>query len=188
MKAVRKTRIGLFGGSFDPPHKGHVACAEAALALGHLDALWVLPTDKHPYGKKSAFFSYRVSMCERAFETLERVSVLRFEANNLSGHTIEVVENLVAGCPNAEFVLIVGTDCIQDCQNWHRWSDLEKMVEVLEIPREGFSSSSTLPEVSSTQVRELVASGDETAWRKLVPHEVAEIILNRNLYGPPEKG
>ena len=180
-------RIGLFGGSFDPPHLGHVMGAAYALSMGQLDALWVLPTYKHAYAKEMAEFEVRMKMCQQAFGILRQVMVLRFELNNLSGHTVELVGILKAGRPDDTFVLIVGSDCVQDCENWHRWLDLEKMVEVLEVPRGGYSSSSPLPEISSTQVRELVASGDEAAMRKLVPHEVVKTLQERNLYRASKK-
>jgi len=70
------TTLGVFGGSFDPPHVAHVLAASYALAVGNFERLLAVPVYRHAFDKKLASFEHRVAMCELAFAELPRVEVM----------------------------------------------------------------------------------------------------------------
>ncbi len=74
------TTLGVFGGSFDPPHVAHVLAASYALAVGNFERLLAVPVYAHAFDKKLASFEHRVAMCELAFAELPGVEVSRIRA------------------------------------------------------------------------------------------------------------
>src|SRR5262245_53685999 len=74
-------QVGIFGGSFDPPHVGHVLGAAYALVTGEIERVIVVPTFAHPFAKELCSFSHRLRLCDRAFEHLDGVDVSAVEAN-----------------------------------------------------------------------------------------------------------
>jgi len=169
-------RIALFGGSFDPPHLGHVLAASYVLATARPDALWVLPSVRHPYGKVLSALDRRLELCRLAFATLVGVSIRDDEARNPSGYTIDLVEALARAHPGNQWLLVGGTDTATDMPKWKRGADLLKLVEVVAVPRRGYDDASitALPAISSTLIRERRAAGDPC--RDLLPAAVAEAL------------
>ncbi|HRE90590.1 MAG TPA: nicotinate-nicotinamide nucleotide adenylyltransferase, partial [Myxococcota bacterium] len=111
---VTARRVALYGGSFDPPHNGHVLLATWVLsrATPPLDALWLLPAAGHAFGKALTPFQTRVAMLERAFAHLgPKVRVEPIE-NTLPtpSYTVDTVRALCAQHPGTEFSLIMGSD------------------------------------------------------------------------------
>lgn len=176
-------RIALFGGSFDPPHLGHVLCAAYAWAVGGLDALWVLPVDRHPYGKDLEPWAVRWPLCRAAFAGLGFVEVRDDERANPGGRTITLLERYRERYPGERWILLGGTDTEDDVRNWYRGEDLLALVEVLTIPRRGYDDDhpAALPAISSTLVRQRIAAG--RAVDDLVPHAVAALIAEHGWYG-----
>ena len=119
-------RIGIFGGAFDPPHRAHVALAQAAMTQLALDALYVLPTGEawhKPRGLSSA--AHRLAMAQLAFADLPGVQVDARELNRAGPtYTIDTLQALRAEQPSAEFHLIVGLDQARALASWHRWQDI----------------------------------------------------------------
>ena len=96
--ATAGTRVALLGGSFNPPHLGHALLAQAVLAVAEVDAVWVLPTAEHPFGKALAPLSDRMAMCELAFRHLgDAVAVSEIERllGALASHSDQRVANAV---------------------------------------------------------------------------------------------
>jgi nicotinate-nucleotide adenylyltransferase len=167
-------RIALFGGSFDPPHLGHVLAASYVLATARPDALWVLPAARHPYHKPLPPLEQRLALCRLAFATLVGVSVRDDEARNPSGFTIDLVEALARAHPGHQWLLVGGTDTAADLPKWRRGADLLKLVEVIAVPRRGYDDAAiaAMPAISSTLIRTRRAAGDPC--RDLLPAAVAE--------------
>lgn len=182
-RAAPLMRIALFGGSFDPPHLGHVLCALWARSVGAVDAVWVLPVVDHPYGKDLIPFADRLDLCRLAFADLPFVAVREDERRNAGGRTITLLDLLEAEHPGARFCLVGGTDTQRDLGNWYRGADLLRRIEVLAIPRRGYDDGhpGALPAISSTLVRERIRSGGDLTG--LVPAAVAARIAEAKLYG-----
>ena len=174
--------VALFGGSFDPPHLGHVLCATYAYAVGEVDAVWVLPVHIHPYGKTMrASWADRLDLCLAAFAGFGFVQVRDDEERNPEGRTIDLVAALRRSHPDTAFSLIGGTDTHEDLVNWYRGPDLIEQVTIIPVPRSGFDDDPTaLPAISSSGIQERMAAGQP--WEHLVPRGVATLIRERRLY------
>ncbi|MDA3962482.1 MAG: nicotinate-nicotinamide nucleotide adenylyltransferase [Planctomycetota bacterium] len=174
--------IALFGGSFDPPHLGHVLCACYAYVHGEVDRVWVLPVKDHPYGKDLASWDNRWDLCHAAFGKLGFVELRDDELDNSGGRTINLVQHLQDTHRNDTFALIGGTDTENDLPNWYRGSELAEIVSVIAVPRRAFDDEhpAALPAISSTAVREAILKGDDTST--MLSPRVRELIEARGLY------
>lgn len=191
-------RLAVYGGSFNPPHVGHVLVAAYALSVAALDRLLVVPCFQHPFGKHLEPFEHRLRMCELAFDGLARVEVSTVE-RELGGPslTVRTLEALAARHARASFRLVVGADVLDDA---HRWFDFERVASLaplLVIGRSGFpippppyprgvpdipesARAVELPAVSSTELRERLRDGRPTDG--MLPLAVREHIDRHALY------
>jgi nicotinate-nucleotide adenylyltransferase len=175
-------RIAIFGGSFDPPHMGHVLCAVYAQKTAGLDEVWVLPSFEHPYGKHMLEFDKRMQMCEYAFRDLSFVRVCNDEKHNDGGKMVNLIEQLQHRHPGNEWFLVGGTDTAQDLPNWYRGEDLQKLAALIAVPRQGFDNNhpAALPAISSSLVRARIKAGESIEG--LVPAAVIEFITVNACY------
>jgi nicotinate-nucleotide adenylyltransferase len=119
-------RIGLFGGSFDPPHLGHIGMAGALVRQWGIDALLVLPTPQ-PWHKDRVVtpFEHRVAMAQLAFEAVPQARVdLREASRDGPTFTMETIESIKAQAPQSELVLLMGQDQWLRLHTWHRCFDI----------------------------------------------------------------
>lgn len=180
----------MLGGSFDPPHVGHVLLAAYALAVGELDRLLVVPAFEHPLGKQSsAGYEHRFRMCELAVGDLRRIEVSRIE-QELGGasRTLRTLEELERRLPDARLRLVVGADILPQTPQWHRWDRIREIAPPLVIGRAGYEPPEgcpvELPEVSSTEIRRRLAADRRTDG--LVPIAVERYIDDNRLYTEEE--
>ncbi|MET0170075.1 MAG: nicotinate-nucleotide adenylyltransferase [Aliihoeflea sp.] len=144
--AEKGMAIGLFGGSFNPPHKGHLLVAETALRRLRLDALWWIVTPGNPLkaGKEQLSLAQRLALSERMAED-PRIKVTAFEAGQAVRYTADTIELVRARNPGVDFVWIMGADNLRDFHLWQRWRDIARSVPIAVIDRPG----STLAFLSS---------------------------------------
>ena len=185
-------RIALFGGSFNPPHLAHqLACTVVlATARPRVDAVWMMPTFRHPFEKRLAPFEDRVAMCERAARVFGgRVAVSRIE-EELGGesYTLHTVRTLKTRHPEDELALVIGADLLEERTRWHGWPELERIISFLVVGRAGSALAGDsagrfeLPRVSSTEVRARLARGEPV--EDCVDAEVLDYIRDHDLYRP----
>lgn len=181
-------RVAVFGGSFNPPHVGHVLIASYVLATEPIDALLVVPTFRHPFGKPLAPFDARLQMCALALGTWPRVEISSLE-RDLGGDsfTVRTLEALQAREPDAELALCVGADVLAERHLWHRADDVDRLARRIVLGRQGYDNppeaSPPLPAVSSTEIRRRLAAGEDVS--RLVPRAVAAYIAAHGLYREP---
>lgn len=188
--------IAIYGGSFDPPHIGHVLTIAHVLAMEPVHEVWVVPAFKHPLGKVAgAPYCDRVEMCHRAFEG-SRVRVLAIESDlytygdPLSGRTHRTLTYLQSlSPPDHSFALVIGSDILRETEKWYRWGEVQKMARVIVIGRSSFPEGVPpgavfLPNVSSTTVRAFLEAAprftDDVA--RTVPRAVLDYIKETGLY------
>lgn len=194
-------RIGLLGGTFDPPHRGHLHVARVAQRALGLETILFVPCQWQPLkaARPAASGLHRAAMV--ALATAGRSDWV-LEASELErpgpSYTVETVEALHLRMPGARFTLIVGEDSFRTLGRWHRAGELAGLCEVAVVPRsralppdEGEAPAARwLPskpvEVSSTLVRERLAAGQEVA--RLIPALVEAYIRKQGLYGCPPQG
>lgn len=183
----RAQEISLLGGSFNPPHFGHLTAALYARAVLGADEVWLVPSFHHPFGKALAPFEDRLALCAALGEDVGpwfRVSRAEAEVGG-EGRTIELLEHLLPRHPGVRFRFLIGSDIVGELAKWRAWERIERLVEVTVLHRAGFPVKGALgppmAEVSSTEIRERLAAGADAS--DLVPRGVLRVIQARGLYG-----
>jgi nicotinate-nucleotide adenylyltransferase len=174
--------IGLFGGSFDPPHVGHLLAAAYVLATEPLDELWLIPVDQHPFEKPLvASYDHRVALCELLAAQLPRTKVSRVERESGQGRTVDLLEWLHRQHPDDRWALVLGTDLDAEREQWKRFDRIEELARIISVRRGGYGEGGVaIPEVSSTQVRSMLKAGADVS--KLVPRAVLQAIRDAGTY------
>lgn len=184
-------RVAIFGGSFNPPHVCHLLAVTWVLATRPVDAVWVMPVGAHAFGKRLAPFDHRAAMCRLTFAPLaQRVQVTDIE-QRLGGpnRTIDTLQALQRLHPEHRFSLIVGADILTEAHAWKAWDVLERDYGFHILGREGYppppgrpEAAVSLPSVSSTFIRDALASGDLPALAGQLAADVLDYIHTHNLY------
>lgn len=176
--------IGVFGGSFNPPQVAHALAVAYVLATRDLDEVRVLPTFIHPFDKKLVAFDHRTRMCELAMRDLRRVRVSRLE-EELGGksYTVRTLRALQDRQPDAQLRLIIGRDVFEQRDRWKHFDEIERLAPPIVLGRSGYDGDTELdlPQVSSTEVRRRLSTGEKTDH--LVARPVLEHIRAHGLYG-----
>ncbi len=183
-------RVGLLGGSFNPPHLGHLMLVDIAWGRLELDQLWVVPTFDHAFGKDLAPFEDRLEMCRLTFSPVgDRVHVLDVERHlPAPSYTVQTVRALLAQAPSAQPVWIVGSDILDELDRWREPDELQRLARLFVVPRPGYPHPErvdvdvTCPEVSSTAVRAACAAGRPPP--RVLARAVERLITARGLYAP----
>jgi nicotinate-nucleotide adenylyltransferase len=194
-------RIGILGGTFDPPHVGHLAAAVACREALHLDRL-LLVVANHPWqkveGRVITAAEDRFAMVAAAAEGIDGVEASRLEIDRGGpSYTVETVEDLIglargAGLPDPDISVVVGADLVASLPTWERADDLRRLVTLVIVSRPGNEGvgdpdgwrTARVPgvdvDVSSSRVRALLERGRSVAG--LVPEPAIRYIGRRGLY------
>ncbi|KPQ15657.1 MAG: nicotinate-nucleotide adenylyltransferase NadD [Rhodobacteraceae bacterium HLUCCO18] len=129
--------VGLFGGSFDPPHAGHVHVSREALKRLGLDRVWWLVSPGNPLKERGPAPLERRMAAAKAAVTHPRIIVTDIEARLGTRYTAETVEALIARYPGVRFVWLMGSDNLAQFHRWQRWQDIMRMVPVCVLARPG---------------------------------------------------
>jgi nicotinate-nucleotide adenylyltransferase len=197
-------RVAFFGGTFDPPHRGHLAIARVAADTLRLDRVLFAPVGRQPLKQASpvAPFADRLAMVRLACEADPRFEASEIDAPNPSGapnYTIETLEKLHREIPGAELFAIAGADSFLSLRQWREPDRLLALAEWIVVSRPGASLRSLDPlhlsseqqarvhlietvhdEVSATELRRRLVAGDNCPG--LIPHPVASYIQEHRLY------
>jgi len=174
--------VALFGGSFDPPHVGHLLAAAYVLATDEVDELWFVPVLQHPFGKPlEAPYEHRVRLCELIAAQLPRARVSRAEQESGEGRTVDLLEWLQRKYPQNRWALVLGSDLDAEKPQWKRFDRIEQLARIIPVARGGYEGDGVfMPQVSSTQVRALLKSGGDVS--RLVPRAVLQAIRDAGTY------
>lgn len=196
-------RIGIYGGSFDPVHMGHINAALAFKEELSLDKIIVIPAYQPPHKKGLALTpsEHRMNMCKIAFGNLDGFEVSDMEIKREDeGYMSDTVAQLRELYPNDEFFLLMGGDMLLYFQHWHAWQKITDEA-VLAVAARNFDDDSALEaeaavlrsygaevriipidvkEISSTSVRESVRKADDIS--SIVPQGIADYIWDHYLY------
>jgi nicotinate-nucleotide adenylyltransferase len=189
--------VGLFGGSFDPVHRGHLSIAQSFLNASHILELWVMltPESPHKQSEDKTDYNLRFKMLQLAFADTKNVEVSDFE-QQLSPpyYTVKTLRKLKKTFKNKHFFLCMGEDSLIDFDSWHQWEDILEYCELLVARRPSYEVreldtkilqhthfvSHEPMDISSTEIRKKVRQDENIA--NLVPTEVEEFIRNNQLY------
>jgi len=185
-------RIGIFGGTFDPIHCGHLILAHDAVEQLQLEELLFIPAaiSPHKLTQQPAAADIRVEMLRAAIEGEPRFCLDTLELERPApSYTIDTMEALLPRYPGATFIYLIGEDNVSKLSTWRRFAELSKMVQFAVLDRTGLKTAHPYPtvrrhiDISATEIRNRVARGQTI--RYLVPPAVEEIIRQRQLYPEP---
>src|SRR5207248_1511841 len=133
-------RIGLFGGSFDPVHLGHLLVAQAAREELHLDRIFFIPANESPFkpDRRLAPAASRVALLRLALcgNTYCEIDCQELERGGVS-YTIDTVESYAARFPSTQLYYLIGADHVEQLGKWRKAPDLAGLLEFVVIPRPG---------------------------------------------------
>jgi nicotinate-nucleotide adenylyltransferase len=184
----RLRKIGIYGGTFDPIHHGHLILAREALEQLDLEKVIFVPAAVSPFkdGTAAAGES-RWLMLRAALQGEPGFAVDDCELRRPPpSYTIDTVQDLRGRESNSEIYYLIGQDNVAGLERWHRFAELTKLVQFVVLDRAGIESHHPYPvvqrkiDISATDIRKRVASGQSI--RYLVPTVVEEIIRQGNLY------
>jgi nicotinate-nucleotide adenylyltransferase len=183
-------QVAFFGGSFDPPHLGHVAAVEHVLSTGQVDRVLCAPVHDHAFGKSLTAFEHRMAMTRLATEHLPAVEVSDIERDLAApNYTLHTLQALHQRHPHWHLRLMVGSDVLAEKQKWRFFEEVSQLAPPLPLARAGAAGGegSVLPQVSSSQVRALLRDGPVTSpeLAALVPQKVLQYIAAHALYRVP---
>jgi nicotinate-nucleotide adenylyltransferase len=192
----RRPVVGILGGSFSPPHVGHVGAAAEALRLGGLDGVVVIPAFAHAFGKGLAPFGHRLAMARVAFSPLgPRVMVTSLERLlPRPSYTINTLGVLADAWPGVDWRLIIGSDVAGELPLWHQSAELVRRAPPLIFNRAGSAHQLppddprllaggqwVVPEVSSTEIRDALRTGNLVRAGELLPTGVLGYLQRHRL-------
>lgn len=171
--AGKGMQVGLFGGSFNPPHEGHMLVAETALRRLALDQLWWIVTPGNPLKSAGelAALADRVALSARLARD-RRIKVTAFEAAHRLRYTADTLAFVKARNPGVDFVWIMGADNLRDFHRWQRWRQIAMTFPVAVVDRPGstlsFMSSMLAKTFDYARIDEadapLLARAEAPAW------------------------
>ena len=200
-------RLAFFGGSFDPPHLGHLAIALAAAERLSLDQVLLAPTGRQPLKRKgaNAGFADRLAMvdllCQARPQRLTSSDLDAPRSDGSPNYTVDTLEALKQLHPQAELFVLVGVDSLLELPKWYAAPRLLELASWVAVSRPGYSLPATLPlpldaalsrgclhlipdinvPTSSTELRQRLHAGEEC--RDMLPERVLGYIHAHRLYG-----
>ena len=181
-------KIGIYGGTFDPIHHGHLILAQATREQLGLDQVIFVPAAASPFKKEPrASAAARLAMLQAATKSEATFAIDDCELHRPPpSYTIDTVLDLRERDPNSDLFWLIGADNVNGLSKWHRFEELKDLIQFVVLDRA--CSQLSVPyrvvqrniDISATEIRNRVASG--RSIRYLVPQAVAEIIQRENLY------
>lgn len=201
-------KLGIFGGTFNPVHNGHLALAEAALRAFGLDRVLFVPGFVTPFKQTQAIApaADRLAMLRLAIGDRPNldISTIELDRGGVS-YTVDTLESLRTSRPDDEFWLLLGLDSLLSFGLWYRAHDILRLARVATLLRPGATlppgnlagfdaeetallrariASGDCPDISSTEIRRRIAAGESTSG--LLPDAVADYIRAHRLYAAAE--
>ncbi len=196
-------RLGILGGTFNPPHLGHLVCAQEAYLHLDLDRIMLMPARVPPHKpvEDEPGPDHRLELCRRAIQADERFEVCELEiSRDGPSYTVDTLKELTSKAPDNELFLILGGDIAAGLPRWHEPEAVLSLATVAIAERSGTTRGSIdaaldelhgreqarffpMPtiDVSSSEIRRRARAGEP--FRYLVPDAVHSYIVDHRLYG-----
>lgn len=195
-KSNIQLNVGLYFGSYNPIHIGHMAIANYMVEFTGIDQLWFVVSPQNPFKKKANLLDdyQRLELVHRAVEGDDRLRASNIEFNlPKPSYTIDTLTYLKEQHPGYHFVILMGSD---NLENFHKWKNAEMIIEnygILVYPRPGFDTlkiqqhknifiaeNAPLMEISSSFIRKAIRHGKDV--RHFLPPKTREYLEEMNFY------
>lgn len=184
-------KIGILGGTFDPPHVGHLIIAEQVRSALDLEEIWFMPSNEPPHkARAKTNVNNRLSMLKLAIEDNDAFKVNTIELGRKGkSYTIDTMKLLTTNYLHTEFYFIIGADMVEYLPHWAKIDELVNIVQFVGVKRPGYDLKSSYPilsvdipmiDISSTMVRDKLMA--EQSVKYLVPDKVYSFIKENKLY------
>ena len=187
-------RTGIFGGSFNPIHKGHISLAQQLRKRAGLDEVWLMVSPQNPLKQSADLLDdkLRMEMARKALVGVEGIVASDYEMHlPKPSYTWNTLQQLSKDYPDREFVLLMGGDNWERFDQWYRHEDILTNYQIVVYPRKDtevpdpFVPSvciveAELLDISSTEIRQRIREGK--GIRRMVPGVVADFIKENKLY------
>ncbi len=206
---ARGTRIGLFGGTFDPPHVGHLILAETAADSLALDCVLFVPAADPPHKAASdvrASADHRAAMVEQAIADNPRFVLSRADLDRPGPHyTVDMLRVVKADYPHAELFFLIGGDSLRDLPTWSRPAELITLAKLGVMRRSGYTPNlddlerhipgirahicwidAPLIELSASHIAARIAAGQSVRYQ--LPDAVCAYVEEHHLYRSTDDG
>ncbi|MBI2066883.1 MAG: nicotinate-nicotinamide nucleotide adenylyltransferase [Deltaproteobacteria bacterium] len=167
---AKKKNVALFGGSFNPPHIGHLEIVKRVAKRKSIDEVWILPVWRHPFRKKLPGFSKRLRACRHFFlpplkvslpcwigqgvgtgGCYEKIKIKSHEKHaGATGRTIDLLKYLTQKFPSCRFFWVMGSDTYKQRKRWKDFNGIKKMARLIIFPR---GPRSPIPNIASREMR-----------------------------------
>lgn len=174
-------RTGIFGGSFNPIHKGHIALAQQLRKRAGLDEVWLMVSPQNPLKQSADLLDdkLRMEMARKALVGVEGIVASDYEMHlPKPSYTWNTLQQLSKDYPDREFVLLMGGDNWERFDQWYRHEDIAANYQIFVYDRT--PGEPGFIDISSTEIRKRIREGK--GIRRLVPGVVADFIKANKLY------
>ena len=139
MTRSNKNFVGLFGGSFDPPHDGHLKISKICIKKLNLQSLYWIVAKKNPF-KKNSFFSLKekIEKFKKMTKKIKKIHIKNFEKLVKSTRTIDTLKFLIKNKKNVKFFLIIGSDNLVNFHRWKSWKKIAIITQLVVFPRKNY--------------------------------------------------
>lgn len=172
-------RTGIFGGSFNPIHCGHIALAQAVLRQCGLDEVWLMVSPQNPLKLQGDLLAddLRLTMAQKALEGVSGITACDYEFRlPKPSYTWNTLQQLSKDYPNRQFSLLIGGDNWAHFEQWRHWKDILRHYDVVVYPRDNYPGTIDVPllPVSSTEIRQKVKR--QESIHGLVPPSIESMV------------
>ncbi len=184
-------KIGIFGGSFDPVHNGHIEIAKKTLRQLKLDILYFVPAFSPPHKtRKLTDAVYRKRMLQLAIKNFPKFKISDFESKRKKKiYTFQTLNYFRKKYPAAELYFVIGSDSARDLKNWKNVKEIMQLSKIVSAERKGYKTKikkdflkleGIIADISSTDIREKIKKG--FSIKGLVPTVIEKYIKKNGLY------
>lgn len=184
--------VGILGGTFDPPHIGHMMIAKEVQLMCEFDEIWFIPTNDPPHKQHAhAKANDRLAMLEQMIQDEPTWKALDIEMKREGkSFTIDTIKSLITIYPNTTFHFIIGADMVEYLPKWYKIDELTTLISFISVQRESYSLETNYPvkevyvpevNISSTLIRQWLAHGKSPHY--FLSEYVFDYIKENRLYG-----
>lgn len=184
-----KKKVGIFGGSFNPIHTGHIALAKSLCEQAHLDEVWLMVSPLNPFKKEATDLladDLRLEMVEKAIQEEPQLKACNYEFHlPKPSYTWHTLQTLSKDYPDIDFTLLIGGDNWAAFDKWYHHDDIRKHYPIVVYPRQGANIGEVpqgvtivktpLLNISSTEIRNNIQQGKDI--HGMVPKAIESLAI-----------